>query len=234
MSARAPPGTGCRAGIARPRWRRPAPSTVHLCAGDRVQQRERRSQRPGRPGQPPSRGRRQVPSRGAAAAPPPAAARAAGWHPGRVPAPMAGLLQRELDVGAHPVRRPAPSGGRTTNTGGKHPQVRVEQRVLALQVAADDVGQAAVGTVAQHRHAAVHGGWSRNVGDRHRLGLADPAHPVLVAVRQHDHVAGARPVPRRRRPPRPSTGPRRRRGRGSPGRCRDAACAAVAGPVSES
>jgi len=69
----------------------------------------------------------------------------------------------------------------------------VEERVLRMQIAADNVGAVAAAAVAQNgQHLPRR---RREQGDdRHTLSRLEPADVVLVTVRQHDHVAGARPM----------------------------------------
>ena len=142
-----------------------------------------------RPTRPPALGRWP----GAAAAPRPATARAAGSWRDRMPPATLRSAPARTPRWPGPRSRPPSRRAAGRRRPGKDAQVGVEQRVPTVQVPAHDVGQAALGPVAQHGHL---GPWRHvhEAVDGDDLGLPDPTHPMLVAVGEHDDVTGGSPV----------------------------------------
>jgi len=123
------------------------------------------------------------------------------WMPGvgdpEEPAVNAMECWRLTPVQGRPAPRWAPGGGTVRRAHHEYrreyAKAGVEQRILRVQVAADDIGQIAVSSVADHRHLPP--GWHlQDAGHRDKIGIAHAAHAVLVAVRKHDDVAAARPM----------------------------------------
>jgi len=101
------------------------------------------------------------------------------------------LLQRVVDARLDP-RAGGPVGRRHHERGRERPQAWVEERVVAGQVAADQLGRCPAAAVVDDGHDVPRGRVDEGA-DRHGLGVRRAAHPVLVVVGQHDHVAGRRP-----------------------------------------
>ena len=118
------------------------------------------------------------------------------------------------DARLHPPRATAPSGRRTTNTGGNTRSAGIEERVVGHEVAAHEIGarrrRRRGGAPAGPSHGS---GSSRLMIDTVSAGVVAADH-VLVAVGQHDHVAGRRRGAARRRRRSPSTSRRPRCGTG--------------------
>ena len=91
------------------------------------------------------------------------------------------------------THRAAVSVGRTTKIGGNARSVGSNNGSSLCRYAADQIGLRAGLTVLQHGHARPRRRWHESA-DGHHVGLFDATHLVLVAVGQHDHVAGMGPV----------------------------------------
>ena len=76
----------------------------------------------------------------------------------------------------------------------QRPQHRIEQRVLGMEVAADDVGLRAAAAVADQRQV-VPGRRIEEGADRNPFGRRFATDRVTVPVGEHDDVTLARPVP---------------------------------------
>ena len=102
------------------------------------------------------------------------------------------LLERVRDAGLHPAGG-GPVGQGHDERRRQRPQRRVEQRILRVQVAADQVDPGAAPAVADRRQVIPRERIEQRV-DRHRFGRGVAADRVPVAVGQHDHVALVGPV----------------------------------------
>lgn len=71
-------------------------------------------------------------------------------------------------------------------------QVGVKQGVLGVQEAADDVHSGAALAVADDRHLGPRR-WGHDAQDGDGLHRLDASHQKRIAVREHDHLAGAGP-----------------------------------------
>ena len=103
------------------------------------------------------------------------------------------LLHRVVDARPDPVPR------RTVRWPDhehrwQRTQAGIEERVVADQVAADQVGGGAAFAMPDHRHPLP----GRRVDEGahgHALCRVGATHPLVAAVRQHDDVSCVRPVP---------------------------------------
>jgi hypothetical protein len=103
-----------------------------------------------------------------------------------------GGLQHVAEAGLHPrLGRTGRAHDEDRREGG---QGRVEERILDVEVAADDIRSLTSGAVSHDRQLRP---WRRRHEVEHRdtPGMSAAAHLVLVPVRQHDHVALIGPVP---------------------------------------
>ena len=193
MSARGPAGSGRRATSGTRRRRRASSATVHRRAGLLVQQRERRREdRVAQGGDPAVVDRRRSREVDAQHLDQHQLGQAGRDQARRQVGRGHGVGERVVDAGLDPAGR-----GTARQADHEHrrqrPHRRVEQRVVGVQVAADEVGTPPATAVAEHRHLLPRQRVEQRE-DRHALGGRLAAHRVVVAVGQHDHVARVGPV----------------------------------------
>jgi hypothetical protein len=116
-----------------------------------------------------------------------------GWRLESILRDKSGLLHCIGDARPYPI--PGWAVGRSHDEDlRQRPQPWVEQRVVADEVAANDMGSGAVSAVPNHRQPLPRR-WLDQRGHGSQLRRLGTAHPVTVAVRQDDDVTSGRSVP---------------------------------------